>query len=60
MIVDGIELKCAKHSISNILPNLNWDVVISQRLNKEIELDDLLSYNKLVIWFHFFMLVYTV
>ena len=38
---DEIELKCAKQSILNILPDLNWDGVTSQK-NKEIKLDELL------------------
>ena len=40
---DEIELRYAKQSILNILPNLNWDVVISQIRNTEIKLDELLS-----------------
>ena len=43
LVLDEIELKYAKQSILNILPNLNWDVVISQTKNKEIKLDELLS-----------------
>ena len=40
---DKIELRYAKQSIVNILPDLHRDVVISQIRHKEMELDELLS-----------------
>ena len=43
MAPDEIELKYAKQSILNILPDLNWDDVTSQIKNNEIQLDELLS-----------------
>ena len=43
LALDEVELKYAKQFISNILPDLNWDDVISQIKNKEIRLNELVS-----------------
>ena len=42
LALDEIELRYAKQSILSVLPDLNWDVVISQIRHKEIRLDELL------------------
>ena len=43
LVLDEMELKYAKQSISNILPDLNSDNVTSQINSKAITLDELLS-----------------
>ena len=42
LALDEKELRYAKQSTLSILPDLNWDVVISQIKNKEIKLDEFL------------------
>ena len=41
LALDEIELKYAKQSGLDILPDLNWDDVTSQIKNKEMKLDAL-------------------
>ena len=43
MALDEIELKYAKQTLLNILPDLNWDGVTSQIKSKGIEFEELLS-----------------
>ena len=43
LVLDEIELTHAKQSILNILPNINWNDIVSQIKNKEIKLESLLS-----------------